>query len=201
MVCSKFNTEKSCVISVVGFVMVWVFIWINGERSEKYKWDGCTTQRCECSAKTLSLSCSSSQKGLFSQQCTQSDFHIVYSPPPHHQSYADRIEMQLFMWLWQILRRTVASHSLQKKKSKTLLYLHYTASVCSFTYRVSNMKTTCSGKLFQNNQQKHFCCRFKSLYIPLQMLLLLTPNIRHCYTTTIIYYCYYYYCKKRQYNK
>lgn len=174
--------------------MVWVFTWIQGERSEKYKWDGCTTQRCECSAKTLSLSCNSSQKGFFSQQCTQSDFHIVHPPPPH-QSYADHIEMQLLIRLWQILRRTCSLT--QKKKSKTLVYLHYTASVCSLTYRVSNMKTTCSGELFKNINKNTFAVayRFKSLYIPLQMLLLLTPNIRHCYATTIIYYCYYYYCK------
>lgn len=118
---------------------------------------------------------------------------IQFTPP--HQSYADHIEMQLLIRLWQILRRTCSLT--QKKKSKTLVYLHYTASVCSLTYRVSNMKTTCSGELFKNINKNTFAVayRFKSLYIPLQMLLLLTPNIRHCYATTIIYYCYYYYCK------
>lgn len=64
--------------------MVWVFTWIQGERSEKYKWDGCTTQRCECSAKTLSLSCNSSQKGFFSQfSCV--DPHTSSFLPPEAQ--------------------------------------------------------------------------------------------------------------------
>lgn len=106
----------------LGFVMVWVFTWIQGERSEKYKWDGCTTQRCECSAKTLSLSCNSSQKGFFSQQCTQSDFHIVHPPP--NQSYADHIEMQLLIRLWQILRRTCSLTQKKKEQNPCLPTLH-----------------------------------------------------------------------------